>query len=165
MSDILLPPAKQTKEKHKNTLAKDLQHGLAKEAERRGDFENTFGTLEKTGTYDNFDWHNPMKHFYLEHKERSIPFGKYDSLFFDRVKYDKYLELKEEDARIRCFIIWTCQGVPYIWEFKDQFDDDDNACFYVSRKMMDRRKGHGFRPQQLINVFNEEIVLLKDFKI
>ena len=165
MSDILLPPAKEKVKQHQNTLAKDLQHGLAKEAERRGDFENTFGALEKTGTYDNFDWHNPMKHFYLEHKERSIPFGKYDSLFFDRVKYDKYLELKEEDARIRCFIIWTCQGVPYIWEFKDQFDDDDNACFYVSRKMMDRRKGHGFRPQELINVFNEEIVLLKDFKI
>lgn len=151
--------------KHKNTLAKDLQHGLAKEAERRGDFENTFGTLEKTGTYDNFDWHNPMKQFYVEHKERSITFGKYDSLFFDKVKYDKYVSLKRDNPKVRCFIIWTCKGVPYIWEFKDQFDDDDNACFYLSRKMMDRRKGHGFMPQELVNVFNEEIVLLKDFKL
>jgi len=30
---------------------------------------------------------------------------------------------------------------------------------------MDRRKGHGWKPQELVNVFIEEIVRFKDFQL
>jgi hypothetical protein len=149
----------------KNTLNKDLKHGLQKETERVQDFEKVFGSLTKTTQYYNFDWVNTKKHFYVEHKERNIDFGRFDSLFFDKVKYDRYLEIKKENPFARCFIIWTCNNVPYIWEFADQFDDDDIPCFYFSRREMDRRRGHGWQPQELVNVFNEACVPFQDFKL
>jgi len=148
-----------------NTLQQDLKKGLKAESERVKDFEKVFGDLTKTSQYDNFDWVNDKKHFYVEHKERNIKFGTYGDLFFDRVKYDRYLEIKKEDPFARCFIIWTCNGDSYIWEMCDQFDDQDNACFYFSRREMDRRKGHGWKPQELVNVFIEEIVRFKDFQL
>jgi len=147
----------------KNTLKQDLKKGLKAENLRQRDFEKVFGILVKTGTYDNFDWVNEKGDIYVEHKERSIDFGRYGDLFFDRIKYDKYLELKEENPFVRAFIIWTCNGESYVWEFCDQFDEDDNASFYFSRKTMDRRRGHGFMPQELVNVWNEEITKLGEF--
>ncbi len=148
-----------------NTLNQDIKKGLDAENERVRDFEKIFGKLTKTHQFYNFDWINKKKNFYVEHKERNIKFGTFGDLFFDRVKYERYLEVKKENPYARCFIIWTCNDESYIWEFCDQFDEEDNARFYFSRMNMDRRDGHGWRPQELVNVWNEEIVKLSDFKL
>tara|TARA_R110000803_G_scaffold65803_1_gene127045 strand:- start:119 stop:574 length:456 start_codon:yes stop_codon:yes gene_type:complete len=141
---------------HKNTLSHDLNHGLAKEKQRQNDFERYFGSLSKTDTFDSFDFTN--KHFYIEHKERSIPFGKYDSLFFDKIKYNEYLRLKQREPHKRFIIIWTCRDTSYFWEFTET-DEDENGdvVFYFDKMSMDRRKGHGFQTQELCKVFNEHI--------
>ena len=81
--------------KNTNTLQADLKHGLAMELIRQGRLEEMFGKLRKTkNKFNSFDFVN--QRFYIEHKERCVRFGQYDSLYFDYVKYENYLRLKKE---------------------------------------------------------------------
>ena len=146
-----------------NTLKQDLNHGLAKESQRKKGFERYFGCLHKTDTFDSFDFTN--NNFYIEHKERGIPFGRYDSLFFDRIKYDEYLRLKTMEPNKRFIIIWTCLGESFFWEFTEKDEDEnDDVVFYFDKMSMDRRKGKGFQTQELVKVFNEHIKPLSQFR-
>ena len=147
-----------------NTLKADLKHGLNAEMVRKGRMDEMFGTLTKTkNKFNSFDFKNDK--FYVEHKERSCRYGRYDSLFFDYIKYERYIELKKEEPDKRFIIVWTCRGDSYFWEFTEK-DEDDNGdvVFYTKTKMMDRRRGNGFQPQSLVYVFNENIKPLSEFK-
>ena len=146
-----------------NTLKQDLRHGLTAESVRKNDFDTIFGSLSKTGTYDSFDFQNDI--FFVEHKERSIPFGKYPTLYFDRVKYDEYLRLKRINPRHRFVIIWTCLGHSYFWEFTEN-DEDENGLgtFYFDEMLMDRRRGTGWKHQALVHVFLSAVKPLSEFK-
>ena len=147
-----------------NTLQEDLKHGLNAEMVRKGRMDQMFGTLTKTkNKFNSFDFRN--QRFYVEHKERAIQFGRYDSLFFDYIKYERYIELKKEEPDKRFIIVWTCLGESYFWEFTEE-DEDKNGLvvFYTETKMMDRRRGQGMKPQSLVYVFNEHIRPLAEFK-
>ena len=147
-----------------NTLQEDLKHGLNAEMVRKGRMDQMFGTLTKTkNKFNSFDFKN--QRFYVEHKERAIQFGRYDSLFFDYIKYERYIELKKEEPDKRFIIVWTCNGQSYYWEFTEE-DEDENglAVFYSQLQVMDRRRGQGMKPQSLVYVFNENIKPLSEFK-
>ena len=147
-----------------NTLQADLKHGLNAEMVRKARMDEMFGTLSKTkNKFNSFDFTN--QRFYVEHKERAIQFGKYDSLFFDTIKYERYIQLKKEEPDKRFVIVWTCRGDSYFWEFSEK-DEDENGdlIFYTKTKMMDRRRGNGFQPQSLVYVFNEHVKPLAEFK-
>jgi len=147
-----------------NTLKADLKHGLNAEMVRKGRMDEMFGTLTKTkNKFNSFDFKN--QRFYVEHKERAIQFGRYDSLFFDYIKYERYIELKKEEPDKRFIIVWTCLGESYFWEFTEEDERYKWRCyFYTETKMMDRRRGQGMKPQSLVYVFNEHIRPLADFE-
>jgi len=147
-----------------NTLKEDLKHGLAMELIRQSRLEDMFGTLTKTkNKFNSFDFVSDK--FYVEHKERSCRYGRYDSLFFDYVKFENYQRLKKEYPDKRFIIVWTCNNESYYWEFTE-VDEDENGdvIFYTETKLMDRRRGNGFQPQSLVYVFNENIRPLADFE-
>ena len=140
----------------------DLKFGKNAEKEVKPILEDVFGKLNETDSFNNFDFSND--NYYVEHKQRNIPFGQYDSLYFDKVKYNRYIELKKENAQLRCFIVWSCLNGRYVWEFKDQFNGND-ACFYTyTQKNQDRGKGY-LQNTEMVNVFNEYIIKLEDFKL
>ena len=147
-----------------NTLKADLKHGLNAEMVRKERMDQMFGTLTKTkNKFNSFDFKNDK--FYVEHKERSCRYGRYDSLFFDYIKYERYIELKKKEPDKRFIIVWTCMNQSYYWEFTE-VDEDENgdAVFYTDTQLMDRRRGNGFQPQSLVYVFNENIRPLAEFK-
>ena len=150
--------------RNSNTLKEDLKHGLAMELIRQSRLEDMFGTLTKTkNKFNSFDFVSDK--FYVEHKERNVRFGQYDSLYFDYVKYENYLRLKKEYPDKRFIIVWTCNGESYFWEFTEVDEDiNGDVVFYTETKMMDRRRGQGFKPQSLVYVFNENIKPLSEFK-
>ena len=150
--------------RNSNTLKEDLKHGLAMELIRQSRLEEQFGELSKTkNKFNSFDF--VSDNFYVEHKERNVRFGQYDSLYFDYVKYENYQRLKKEEPDKRFVIVWTCNGESYYWEFTE-VDEDENGdvIFYTDTKLMDRRRGNGFQPQSLVYVFNENIKALSEFK-
>tara|TARA_R110001632_G_scaffold159478_1_gene277682 strand:- start:1259 stop:1732 length:474 start_codon:yes stop_codon:yes gene_type:complete len=147
----------------KNTLQTDLRQGLGAEKARQSGFEEYFGRLSKTATYDSFDFTNDS--FYVEHKERNIPFGKYDSLFFDAIKFHEFQRLKTLEPHKRFVIIWTCLGKSFFWEFQENDEDDQgNIIYYFENKVIDRRRGQGLQTQGLCKVFNNHIKPLSDFR-
>ena len=63
----------------------DLNVGLKAEKTVKPILEKLFGELTKTeNQYDNFDFTNYK--YYVEHKERFINFGQYDSLYLEKPK-------------------------------------------------------------------------------
>lgn len=143
-------------------IKEDLKFGKNAEKIVKPILDDVFGELIATDNFNNFDFSNDK--YFVEHKQRNIPFGQYDSLYFDKVKYNRYLELKKENPNIRCFIIWSCINGRYVWEFKDQFNGND-ACFYMyTQKNQDRGKGY-LQNTEMVSVFNEYITKLEDFNL
>jgi len=135
-------------------LNKDIKFGKKAEKIVKPILENIFGELNNGSTYDNFDFNNDK--YYVEHKQRNVPFGKYNGLFFDLVKYNRYLKLKSENENLRFFIVWSCNNGRYIWEFTEdeiQFD----------RFTQTRDRGRGVCDTKMINVFNSHIKPLNEF--
>ena len=76
-------------------IKKDVVYGKIHENKIKPTIDKIFGELTLSeDQFANFDFYN--NDYYVEHKKRSIISDKYESLYFDKVKYDKYLELKEE---------------------------------------------------------------------
>ena len=150
--------------KNTNTLQADLKHGLAMELIRQGRLEEMFGKLRKTkNKFNSFDFVSDK--FYVEHKERNVRFGQYDSLYFDYVKYENYQRLKKEEPDKRFVIVWTCNGESYFWEFTEVDEDiNGDVVFYSQLQVMDRRRGQGMKPNHMTYVFNENIRPLAEFK-
>ena len=150
--------------RNSNTLKEDLKHGLAMELIRQSRLEEQFGELSKTkNKFNSFDF--VSDNFYIEHKERSCRYGRYDSLFFDYIKYENYLRLKKEEPDKRFVIVWTCNGESYYWEFTEVDEDiNGDVVFYSQLQVMDRRRGQGMKPNHMTYVFNEHIRPLAEFK-
>ena len=70
---------------------------------------------------------------------------------FDKVKYNKYLQLKKENPELRFFICWSCKNGKYIWEFTD-----DEKQYETFKQTRDR--GMGIKTTDMINVKNEYII-------
>ncbi len=132
-------------------IADDRKFGKRAETLVKGVLETKFGELtQDPHRYASFDFFNDD--FYVEHKQRNIPFGRFDSLMLERSKYDKYLKYKEQGKR--CFIVWSLTNGRYVWEFQDQFIGDD-AVFYEQVKSINRSSYT--QVSDVINVFNEYI--------
>ena len=121
----------------------DLNFGKKHEHKVKPILETLFGELKMNDTYSNFDFSN--RKFFVEHKKRNIPFGQYDSLIFDKVKYDKYLELKNNSKKkLQFFIVWSCSDGMYMWEFNENKDeyyirdkyDVDMGCWDNTKKQL-----------------------------
>ncbi len=135
----------------------DLKVGLKAEKTVKPILERLFGELTKTeDPYHNFDFTNYK--YYVEHKRRYIPFGKYDSLIFDKVKYDKYLELKQKEPHKQFFICWSLSSGLYMWEFKENDDE-----FYL-RDKYDVDRGCWDNTKKQICVLNKYIDPFYDFE-
>ena len=140
----------------KKQKTNDINYGKKHEHIVKPVLEELFGTLNMNDTFNNFDFSNNK--FFVEHKKRNIPFGKYDSLIFDKVKYDKYLELKKQNKRLQFFIVWSCSDGIYMWEFNENSDE-----FYI-RDKYDVDKGCWDNTKQTICVLNEYISPFNDFE-
>ena len=137
----------------------DLKYGKKAEAIVKPILETKFGELtQDPNPYANFDFFNEK--YCVEHKQRNIPFGRYDSLMFDSVKYKKYLKLRQEGKR--CFIVWSLSTGKYIWEFEDQFRGDD-AVFHEQVKSINRVTHT--QVTDVVCVFNEFIKPFSEFNI
>ena len=145
-------------------IKKDVIYGKKHENKIKPTIDKIFGELTLSeDQFANFDFYN--NDYYVEHKKRSIVSDKYESLYFDKVKYDKYLELKEENPKLRFFIIWTCFDGSHIWEFQPQVKPCGECCYYeTTQRNQDRGKGY-LQNTRMINVWNCEIQKLKDFKL
>jgi hypothetical protein len=146
-------------------VIKDIKFGKKHEKLVHPLLEKTFGKLKFDSQFANFDFFNDD--YYVEHKQRDLNLNKsiLDSLFFDKVKYDKYIELKNHKPHLRFFIIWSCKDHRYIWEFQDQVKDDGECSFYESiQKDFDRGRGY-LQTTKMINVFREELTKYQDFKV
>jgi len=122
---------------------------------------NIFGTLYPSAdATDNFDFYN--QDFRVEHKKRySINFKttKFTTLYFDKVKYDKYLQLKKTCPKLRFFIIWECEDGRYYWEFKHQhYENEKGEIEFYFDKQYHQDRGNGY-PQDtdMVHVFTESI--------
>ena len=124
---------------------------------------NIFGKLvQDEDNFANFDLVSEDKKFYVEHKYRGdIDFKncRYDSLYFDKIKYDKYMKLKKEDHEIRAFIIWNCSGERMIWEFHEYgWENEKNECEFYFSEQLNQDRGKGFlQNTRMCNVFIEDI--------
>lgn len=102
---------------------------------------NTFGQLQLTDTYDNFENFDMFNdNYYIEHKQRKIKGTQYPTLVFDYVKWRRFLELKKDNTSLRFFVIWTCKDDRYIWEMNESKWDTE---VYVNKwEQQDRGKGY-----------------------
>lgn len=140
-------------------IADDRKFGKNAETHVKSVLETKFGELtQDPERYASFDFYNDD--FYVEHKQRNIPFGKYDSLMFERSKYDKYMTLKGQGKRF--FIVWSLTNGRYVWEFQDQFRGDD-AVFYDEVKSINRSTYT--QVSSVVHVFNEYIQNFDEFEI
>jgi len=141
----------------KKQKTNDINYGKKHEHIVKPVLEELFGTLNMNDTFNNFDFsgHN----CYVEHKKRNIPFGQYDSLIFDKVKYDKYLQLKNNSKKnLQFFIVWSCSDGIYAWEFNENSDE-----FYIRNKY-DVDRGCWDNTKKTICVLNKYISPLHDFE-
>ena len=145
-------------------IKKDVVFGNRCEKIIKPIIDNIFGDLTLSeDKFANFDFYND--NYYVEHKQRSIRGNQFNSLYFDKVKYNKYLELREENPKLRFFIIWSCLDGRYIWEFQDQVKPDGDCCFY-ERLQCNQDRGKGYlQNTPMIHVFNEDIIKLKSLKL
>jgi hypothetical protein len=130
-------------------IKEDIEFGKKAEKVVKPILEEIFGKLIDGETYDNFDFHNDK--YFVEHKQRNVNFGRYNGLMFDKVKYNKYLQLKKENPKLRFFICWSCKNGKYIWEFTD-----DEKQYETFKQTRDR--GMGIKTTDMINVKNKYII-------
>lgn len=128
-----------------------------------------FGKLEEDeDPFANFDFVSEDKKYHIEHKYRpdiDLMTCRYDSLYFDRVKYNRFLELKKEDPEKRCFIIWNCSGERVWWEFKKYGWENEKGeieMYFSEQFNQDRGKGY-LQDTEMCNVFMEALHPISEF--
>jgi len=134
----------------------DIKFGKNAERIVKPILEEIFGELQEGETFDNFDFYND--NYYVEHKQRNVEFGRYNGLFFDTVKYNKYLQLKNDNPDLRFFIVWSCRNGRYIWEFSEVEEE-------FNRFTQTRNRGRGVVDTHMINVFNNYIKPFNEFSL
>jgi hypothetical protein len=106
-------------------------------------FGQLYPSLDPTA---NFDFYNQK--FRVEHKRRfnlNFKDTTFTTLYFDKVKYDKFLELKNKFPEIRCFIIWYCDDGRYYWEFKDmEYTNENGESEHFFDKQFNQDRGKGY---------------------
>ena len=133
----------------------DLQFGLTNEIYKKKKIENIFGELNKTkNTYDNFDFYN--NNFFIELKTRRINHNKYNSLYFDKCKYDKGLEYLKKGFRV--IFIWDCIDRMVLWELKS----DEKVSYFKYGGRTDRGKEE---ISKLCNIPTKHLINYSDFKL
>jgi hypothetical protein len=147
-------------------FSKDYKTGKAQEILTLNflNSKNTiFGKLkEDEDQFANFDFVSEDEKYHIEHKYRpdiDLNNCRYDSLYFDYVKYKRYKELKKIDPEKRFFICWNCSGTRVMWEFKKYgYENENGECEFYFSKQFNQDRGNG-RPQDtdMVNVFMEAI--------
>lgn len=139
-------------------LKDDLKFGLNAEKGVKPILETLFGKLTKTeDKFNNFDFYNDK--YYVEHKQRNIVFGQFDSLIFDKVKYDKYLELKEKNPKLQFFVVWSLRDDRFMWKM-----NEDTSQFYIKHEFNVNR-GSYTQTTRTMCVKNEFIHPFDDFEV
>lgn len=136
----------------------DLKFGLNAENKTKPILEELFGELTKTeNKYNNFDFYN--KYVYVELKtRRNVAFGQYDSLIFDKCKYDKYIELKNDKCEKQFFVVWNLSDGLFMWKMSK-----DTNQFYIKHNFHVNR-GDYTQTTRTIHVKNEFIKPFHKFK-
>jgi len=147
-------------------FSKDYKTGKAQEILTLN-FLNSKNTIfgkvvEDEDPFANFDFVSEDEKYHIEHKYRpdiDLNNCRYDSLYFDYVKYKRYKELKKIDPEKRFFICWNCSGTRVMWEFKKYgYENENGECEFYFSKQFNQDRGNG-RPQDtdMVNVFMEAI--------
>ncbi len=138
-------------------IRNDIAFGKKHEHKVKPTLETLFGELVFNHDTHNFDFSN--KDFYVEHKQRNLTFGRYDSLIFDKVKYDKYLQLKETNPKMQFFVVWSLNDNRYMWEVTQNSEE-----FYIRDKYdVDLKKWRS--DKKTVCVKNEYISKFTDFEV
>ena len=131
--------------------------------------ETMFGNvLQDEDQFANFDFVSEDKKYHIEHKYRpdiNLKTCRFDSLFFDRVKYKRYRELIKEDPEKRFFIIWNCAGERVWWEFKKYgWENEKGECEFYFSKQFNQDRGNGYlQNTDMVNVFMEDTHPFSEF--
>lgn len=138
-------------------IKNDIAYGKQAEQTVKPLLEKLFGELKFNHDTHNFDFSNDK--YYVEHKQRNISFGRYDSLIFDKVKYNKYLELKQENPKLQFFVVWSLQDDIYMWKINENSEEFYIRDKYdVDRKFWDHTK-------KTVCVLNNYIGKFSDFEV
>ncbi len=131
--------------------------------------ETMFGNvLQDEDQFANFDFVSEDEKYHIEHKWRpdiNLKTCRFDSLYFDRVKYKRFIELKKEDPEKRFFIIWNCSGERVFWEFKKygwENEDGEVEMYYSNQYNQDRGNGY-LQDTCMCNVFMESLHPFSEF--
>ena len=131
--------------------------------------ETMFGNvLQDEDPFARFDFVSEDEKYHIEHKWRpttDLKTCRYDSLYFDRIKFKTYQELKKIDPEKRFYIIWNCSGERVWWEFKPYgWENEDGDCEMYYSKQYNQDRGRGF-PQDttMCNVFIEALHPFSEF--
>ena len=147
-------------------IKKDLKIGKREELKTLiilNSVDTIFGKLkEDEDQYANFDFVSEDNKFHIEHKYRpdiNLETCRFDSLYFDYVKYKRYKELKKIDPEKRFFIIWNCSGKRVCWEFKPYlWENKDGEVEMYFSKQYNQDRGNGYlQNTDMCNVFMEAI--------
>ena len=147
-------------------FSKDYKIGKAQEIltlEFLNSKNTIFGKLkEDEDPFANFDFVSLDGKFHVEHKWRpeiDLKNCRFDSLYFDYVKYKRYKELKKEDPEKRFFICWNCSGKRVIWEFKPYgWENEKGECEFYFSKQFNQDRGNGYaQDTDMVCVFMESI--------
>jgi hypothetical protein len=144
-------------------IKNDIAFGKQAEHTVKPLLETLFRELKFNHDTHNFDFSNDK--YYVEHKQRNISFGRYDSLIFDKVKYDKYLELKQQNPKLQFFVVWSLQDDIYMWKFTENKDEYYTRDKYdVDRKCWDSTKKQICVKNDYIGKFSDFEVVIKKRK-
>ncbi len=130
-----------------------------------------FGKLkEDEDPFARFDFVSEDEKYHIEHKYRpdiDLNNCRFDSLYFDYVKYKRYKELKKEDPEKKMYIIWNCSGTRVIWEFKDYgWENKDGECEFYFSQQFNQDRGNGYaQDTTMVNVFIEAIEPIETYFI
>tara|TARA_R110001599_G_scaffold222685_2_gene421829 strand:+ start:2588 stop:3058 length:471 start_codon:yes stop_codon:yes gene_type:complete len=138
-------------------IKNDIAFGKQAEQTVKPLLEKLFGELKFNHDTHNFDFSNDK--YYVEHKQRNISFGRYDSLIFDKVKYNKYLELKQENPKLQFFVVWSLQDDIYMWKINENSEE-----FYIRDKYdVDLKRWRS--DKKTVCVLNNYIGKFSDFEV
>lgn len=151
----------------KPDLKRDLKIGKKAEKKIHPQLEELFGkkliSTDSFNQFCNFDFVNENKDIWIEHKNRTNYSSNFNTYFFDEVKLIKFKKLKEDNPKVRAFIVWSFKDCRKIWEITDSDKmENGHLHYYIENQFADRGRGYKVHTD-VVNVFNERTTKLNDY--
>ena len=151
----------------KPDLKRDLKIGKKAEKKIHPQLEELFGekliSTDSFNQFCNFDFVNENKNIWIEHKNRTNYSSNFRTYFFDEVKLIKFKKLKEDNPKVRAFIVWSFKDCRKIWEITDSDKmENGHLHYYIENQFADRGRGYKVHTD-VVNVFNVRTTKIQDY--